>query len=844
MYLRSVLHSVHLLLLLFSLGVLNAQEEAPILRSVVDATGRIQIEVNSTKDNYYILYNRPDLNSPQEFLSSMTLGEEGTTTLTEPLSAYTEDHYRVVSFSKNNPGDVDGDGIDDIVEYDNIGRLAPLNPVSPIHLSNGYSCIPTREVFEELSYQGLDVLIDTHLNDLEYVKFYILDANTDSPKVYFMNTVRYRAHHFFADAIGIPRARNPGLDINNPFQMRGEIVYHPFVATPNGETGLYRFEFEPNDSYSFEAVRMGYEILAANMPFLQNNWSYYPMPNAALPKYFKEKAQYDESRIDITFENDIYEDVDYIPFNQTEGYGLLREMDLDDRPNSRDVVLYEALPNEMPRVAGIITTVPQTPLSHVNLRAIQDRVPNAYIRNAANDDNIESLIDKYVYFNVSQNNYTIREANINEVNAFYESIRPKEPQSPIRDLSIEKITPLDEISFEQSTSFGVKAANVATMRKFGFEDYVIPDGFAIPFYFYDEFMKYNNFYEEIKSIIETAEFKSDFDLQDAQLSDFRKKIKAAPLPEWMYDELGEMQASFPIGTSIRCRSSTNNEDLPGFSGAGLYTSKTQHPEEGHIEKSVKQVFASLWNFRAFDEREFYLIDHFQAAMGILVHPNFSDEKANGVGVSTDPVYLTEETFYINTQIGEDLVTNPEALSIPEEILLSTSLTGDQGFSVVRPSNQTMNNDLVMEVTQLDELREKLDVIHKEFEVLYEAEDQERFAMEIEYKITKDNDLSIKQARPWLFSDRLDSEIVAGQDQNGNSISVFPNPTNAFLIIKNDGLDKYNIRIYDMNGREVIRLNNKQISTMDLTDFESGTYFLELVNISSGDHYMKKIILVK
>lgn len=844
MYLRSVLHSVHLLLLLFSLGVLNAQEEVPILRSVVDATGRIQIEVNSTKDNYYILYNRPDLNSPQEFLSSMTLGEEGTTTLTEPLSAYTEDHYRVVSFSKNNPGDVDGDGIDDIVEYDNIGRLAPLNPVSPIHLSNGYSCIPTREVFEELSYQGLDVLIDTHLNDLEYVKFYILDANTDSPKVYFMNTVRYRAHHFFADAIGIPRARNPGLDINNPFQMRGEIVYHPFVATPNGETGLYRFEFEPNDSYSFEAVRMGYEILAANMPFLQNNWSYYPMPNAALPKYFKEKAQYDESRIDITFENDIYEDVDYIPFNQTEGYGLLREMDLDDRPNSRDVVLYEALPNEMPRVAGIITTVPQTPLSHVNLRAIQDRVPNAYIRNAANDDNIESLIDKYVYFNVSQNNYTIREANINEVNAFYESIRPKEPQSPIRDLSIEKITPLDEISFEQSTSFGVKAANVATMRKFGFEDYVIPDGFAIPFYFYDEFMKYNNFYEEIKSIIETAEFKSDFDLQDAQLSDFRKKIKAAPLPDWMYDELGEMQASFPIGTSIRCRSSTNNEDLPGFSGAGLYTSKTQHPEEGHIEKSVKQVFASLWNFRAFDEREFYLIDHFQAAMGILVHPNFSDEKANGVGVSTDPVYLTEETFYINTQIGEDLVTNPEALSIPEEILLSTSLTGDQGFSVVRPSNQTMNNDLVMEVTQLDELREKLDVIHKEFEVLYEAEDQERFAMEIEYKITKDNDLSIKQARPWLFSDRLDSEIVAGQDQNGNSISVFPNPTNAFLIIKNDGLDKYNIRIYDMNGREVIRLNNKQISTMDLTDFESGTYFLELVNISSGDRYMKKIILVK
>ena len=844
MYLRFVLYSFNLLFFLLPLSVLNAQEEVPILRSVVDATGRIQIEVNSTEDKYYILYNRSNLESPQEFFSSMTLGEEGTTTLTEPLSAYNEEHYRVVAFDKSNPGDVDGDGIDDIVEYDNIGRLAPLNPVSPIHLSNGYSCIPTREVFEELSYQGLDVLIDTHLNDLEYVKFYILDANTDSPKVYFMNTVRYRAHHFFADAIGIPRARNPGLDVNNPVQMRGEIVYHPFVATPNGGTGLYRFEFEPNDSYGFEAVRMGYELLAANMPFLENNWSYFPMPNAALPKYYKEKELYDESRIAITFEDDIYEDVDYIPFNQTEGYGLLREMDLDDRPNSRDVVLYDALPNEMPRVAGIITTVPQTPLSHVNLRAIQDRVPNAYIRNATSNENIKSLIDKYVYFNVGQNNYTIREANINEVNAFYDAIRPKEPQAPIRDLSIDKITPLDDISFEQSTSFGVKAANVATMRKFGFEEYVIPDGYGIPFYYYDEFMKYNNFYEEIRSIIEAPAFKSDFDLQDAQLSDFRKKIKDAPLPEWMYEELGVMQASFPEGTSIRCRSSTNNEDLPGFSGAGLYTSKTQHPEEGHIEKSVKQVFASLWNFRAFDEREFYLIDHFQAAMGILVHPNFSDEEANGVGVSTDPIYLTEETFYINTQIGEDLVTNPEALSIPEEILLSTTLTGDQGYSVVRASNQTSDDNLVMEVVHLDELRANLQVIHDEFEILYEAEDQERFAMEIEYKITKDNELSIKQARPWLFSDRLDTDIATTQGQSGQAISIFPNPTNAFIIIKNDGLDRYNIRIYDMDGKAVLRLDDKQISTLDLSDFASGTYFLEIVNISSGDHYMEKIVLVK
>ena len=95
---------------------------------------------------------------------------------------------------------------------------------------------------------------------------------------------------------------------------------------------------------------------------------------------------------------DIYADVSYLPLNIAEGYGLLMVMDPNERPNPRDIVIYEALPNELSRVGGIITTVPQTPLSHVNLRAIQDGVPNAYIEGALEDDlsyyeNDEHLLD-------------------------------------------------------------------------------------------------------------------------------------------------------------------------------------------------------------------------------------------------------------------------------------------------------------------------------------------------------------------------------------------------------------------------------------------------------------------
>ena len=65
-------------------------------------------------------------------------------------------------------------------------------------------------------------------------------------------------------------------------------------------------------------------------------------------------------------------DIDYIPFHEAEGYGYFKHMTFDETPGSRDVVLYDVLPNSLPRVGGIITSVVQTPLSHVNLRAIQD----------------------------------------------------------------------------------------------------------------------------------------------------------------------------------------------------------------------------------------------------------------------------------------------------------------------------------------------------------------------------------------------------------------------------------------------------------------------------------------
>ena len=430
-------------------------------------------------------------------------------------------------------------------------------------------------------------------------------------------------------------------------------------------------------------------------------------------------------------------------------------MDPDERPHPRDVVIYEALPNELPRVAGIISTVPQTALSHVNLRAIQDGIPNAFIRGALDKNDVDALIGSHVHYTVTGDGYSIRAATRAEVDAHYESSRPATTQTPQRDLGVTTIAALVDIGFDDWDAFGVKAANVAVLRTLGFPEGTVPDGFAIPFYFYDEFMKHNGFYTRVETMLADEAFQTDFEAQADSLKKLRKAIEDAETPQWIISAIETMNESFSEGINRRYRSSTNNEDLPGFNGAGLYDSKSQKPseDEDDLAKSLKEVYAGLWNFRAFVERDFHRIDHLAAAMGVLVHPSYRDELANGVAVSFDPIYGRDGRYYVNTQVGEDLVTNPEAHSVPEEILLNPPVLPP--YIILGTSNQVPPGQLLMSRDQMRQLRRHLEVIHNHFAGLYNPAAGDPFAMEIEFKITSDNILAIKQARPWVFGAQVD-----------------------------------------------------------------------------------------
>ena len=690
----------------------------------------VPIVVTSTTADYVVLYVKHVLVEGRREVEIPVLvkkGEAGTTTLAENVEALPKERYRVKKYLVADPADVDGDCTDDITELADPVGMNPVNPAAAIELSDGAVAVPDRETFDTLAFNQ------------NIVKFVMFDWDTDAPGVYFMNTNTHGGHPSFLDAVGIDRYQL-GL-------VEGYFIYDSELVAPDGSLGVYYYWLSLVSAFSFTA--RNHTLLAASMPLLDDNLAYY-IANDLLQEVQSDLPLFRDSRITLVFEEDVWPETSFLALNPGEGYGLLRVMDPDERPHPRDVVIYEALPNELSRVAGIVSTVPQTPLSHVNLRAVQDGIPNAFIRDALDNNAIADLRGSYVRYEVTESGWELRAATPAEVDAHYASSRPAEAQTPQRDLTVTSITPLDEIGFEDWTAFGVKAANVAVLGTLGFPEGTVPDGFAVPFYFYDKFMKAHDFYTRIETMLANEDFQTDFEVQDDRLDDLRDDIKDAETPQWIIDALTAMHATYPEGQSLRYRSSTNNEDLPGFNGAGLYDSKTQDPdetEEDGIDKSLKQVFASLWTFRAFTERDFNRIDHLAAKMGVLVHPNYSDELANGVAVSFDPIYGRDEYYYVNTQLGEDLVTNPEAHSVPEELLLRSL----GNYTILATSNLVEPGQLLMSDDQLRQLRAHLEVIHDHFAGLYNPAPDDPFAMEIEFKITSENVLAIKQARPWVFS---------------------------------------------------------------------------------------------
>ena len=773
-----------------------AQSLVAVTDYALAADGTPLVTVQARADSYYVL-EAPHVRDTAYTARSITLGVDGPLVLTEGLEGLRQNRYRVRRYARDAPGDQDGDGRDDLSELADPTRSSPLNSARPTDPADGATAVRSDAAFAALARRqdgpggGAPLLVS---------KIYLVDNRTDSVAVYFMNVNRHVNHVDFARATGIPTSPN-GTSFRE--DMRGTIVYHPDLTAPNGQRGLYTFYFGSFNEYDFALNERAYDILAANMPFLRGRLAYRPFHQRSIATYERQRDRYVASRMRVVTELELFPELDYLALNRGVGYGRLRRMDPADTPSPFDIVVYAALPNELPRTGGILSEAVQTPLSHVNLRALQDSVPNAYLRGAFTHPDVLRLEGQYVRLEAGADTFSLRAATVEEVDAHYASLRPDTVTVLRADLSQRDIVSLRDIGFAEALTFGAKAANVAELHRVGLPAGTVPEGYALPFAMYADYMADNGFDAEAAALVARLPTLS-FPEQEDELRALRRRVRRGTFSPDARAALTALQGRFAEAQPIRCRSSSNGEDLIGFNGAGLYDSKTQRPDEGHLEKSVREVYASLWTYRAYLEREFYRIDHGSAYMGVLVHANFDDERVNGVAVATDPRFGRADTYYVNAQLGEDLVTNPEPGDRPEELLIARDPLADPSVLRIGTSSLLPPEASVVDSVYIERLRSSLTRIQGHFAALYGAEGDEGFAMEIEWKVDRDGRYVVKQARPWVGA-AVGTSSLTEASAFGTAGPIFPNPTSGevSLSLKLETATTLRFLVYDMLGRRLL-----------------------------------------
>lgn len=340
--------------------------------------------------------------------------------------------------------------------------------------------------------------------------------------------------------------------------------------------------------------------------------------------------------------------------------GVLRFADPERplAPGPDDIVVYDALPARVPPVAAIFTLAPQTPLSHVNLLARNRGTPNVHIASKAL---IGAEPGDIVRVRAGAE-LVVEKVDPAALDAWRASRRAAVVEIPVADRNA------GLYDFRAGTpgveQVGAKAANYALLQ------HLLPDdvrpAHALGFAAYFDHVARGEAQARIDALLANLDGLEGAAVE-SRLDGIRKAIRDTPLDPALLASLRELVEREHPGRRIRLRSSTNNEDLPRFNGAGLYTSKGYDVGDpvDELESDLKKVFASLWSSHAFAERAFYGVDHRAVGMAVLIHEAFPDEAANAV-VLTVPREGGVDVV-VNANPGSASVTNPEPGVAPERL---------------------------------------------------------------------------------------------------------------------------------------------------------------------------------
>lgn len=349
----------------------------------------------------------------------------------------------------------------------------------------------------------------------------------------------------------------------------------------------------------------------------------------------------------------------YLALNPGVATGRLRIVDsleaLDgsagDDLQPSDILVLREVPLAIPPVAGVVTEKPSTVLSHVNLLVKGWGVPNAYVKDAATQ--LKALDGQWVSLKVAPTGYSVQPTTARPAGAAVlratAAVRPP-------NLALREALPLARLTAARADACGAKAARLGQIdaaRRAGRLAGVapVPDGFCIPFAHYRDFVQRPDVAARIAAALRTEGFERSRGVRRQALEQLRRELVELPLDEALVAGWRARWQAQLGGAGVFVRSSSNSEDLPNFSGAGLYSTVPNVTREADFARAIQTVWASVFNAEAFEARRQAGIRDDQVVMGVFVQ-RAVDSVSAGVMVTRDPFDATHRNaVYVSAKRG-------------------------------------------------------------------------------------------------------------------------------------------------------------------------------------------------
>ena len=474
---------------------------------------------------------------------------------------------------------------------------------------------------------------------LAHVMF-VIDLKASPAKIYYINTPRYQLHSRFVREAALVPSSTTQREIDKNY---GVPARRFLFGSLSWQSSLQRFtyEFWEGDQLTPALLRQAAQSLKASF--------FAPVQFKTNSTLHERRAQ--QAGIEFVTQEALIRDQPYLPLNGGRAVGRLRIVEPGASVNGLlpgDIALLRQVPLSLPPVAGVLTERPSTALSHVNLLAKGWGIPNAYVQGAAAA--LRQHEGQWVELKVSVSGYALRRLTPDEVvaevaaQAAAQAARharaasgkkPAAASAARPDLREQRLLPLADLRARNHAQCGAKAANLGALQAARIAGTRVPDGFCIPFSHYERFMRANALDERLERLQREPGFQSDPQVRFKALAQLRAEmlqwpVDASDAAQWQSRWQSQLK-----GQGVFVRSSSNSEDLPGFSGAGLYTTVPNVKTEAALAQAVKTVWASVFNPEAWEARSAAGFDAGAVSMAVFVQQAV-DAASAGVMITRDP----------------------------------------------------------------------------------------------------------------------------------------------------------------------------------------------------------------